>query len=147
MNLIEGLWCPEIMHGPHAYLRRSRSLDAQIALCPQRRTCVQAGGHIGIYPRKLSKFFECVYTFEPEPENFSCLVLNTRGMPNVLATPCFLGSDNLYRNLRKHSKSSGGHHAGEPSATGLATVTIDGYQFSDLDAMFVLCHVDNVSKE
>lgn len=137
MNFIEGLWCPDIMHGPHAYLRRSRSLDDQIVMCPQHRTCVQAGGHIGIYPAKLAKFFNLVYTFEPEPENFKCLELNTREFPNVVRRNGFLGSDHLNRDLRKHSKSSGGHQTGATSATGLPTATIDEYKFSDLDAMFL----------
>lgn len=137
MNLIEGLWCPDVMHGPHAFLRRSMSLDAQIALCPKKRRCVQAGGHIGIYPAKLSQLFELVYTFEPEPENFSCLELNTRDLPNVVATHAFLGSDTRNRELWKHSKSSGGHQTGDPLATGLQTMTIDSFQFTDLDAIFL----------
>lgn len=137
MNFIEGLWCPDIMHGPHAYLRRSRSLDDQIALCPQHRTCVQAGGHIGIYPAKLAKFFNLVYTFEPEPENFKCLELNTREFPNVVRRHGFLGSDHLNRDLRKHSKSTGGHQTGNTSVTGLSTATIDEYKFTDLDAIFL----------
>jgi len=37
---------------------------------------VQAGGCCGMYPRILSKFFQCVYTFEPSPLNFYALVNN-----------------------------------------------------------------------
>lgn len=137
MKLVGDLWCPDVMSGPHAYLRRSKSLDAQIALCPQKRTCVQAGGHIGIYPTKLAQHFERVYTFEPEPENFICLQLNTRKLKNVLIHDSFLGSDFQNRDLHKHSKSTGGHQTGFPNRTGIPTATIDAFQFMDLDAIFL----------
>ena len=39
-------------------------------------TVVQAGGHQGLYPRLLSDMFKFVYTFEPDPINFHCLVNN-----------------------------------------------------------------------
>lgn len=38
--------------------------------------CVQAGGATGLYPRLLSERFNRVYTFEPDYENFYCLVNN-----------------------------------------------------------------------
>jgi FkbM family methyltransferase len=37
---------------------------------------VQAGGHCGLYPLCLTDFFEIVFTFEPDPTNFYCLVNN-----------------------------------------------------------------------
>jgi len=40
------------------------------------RVVVQAGGNCGMYPRLLSQYFERVYTFEPDPLNFHCLVAN-----------------------------------------------------------------------
>jgi len=39
-------------------------------------TVVQAGGHQGLYPRCLSNIFDTVYTFEPHPANFECLLAN-----------------------------------------------------------------------
>ena len=42
----------------------------------QRREIIQAGGGSGMYPRLWSADFETVYTFEPEPRNFYCLVAN-----------------------------------------------------------------------
>jgi FkbM family methyltransferase len=38
--------------------------------------CVQAGGNMGMYPRILSDIFKIVYTFEPHPLSFHCLVQN-----------------------------------------------------------------------
>ncbi len=39
-------------------------------------TAVQAGGNMGMYPRLLAERFERVYTFEPHPLSFHCLVQN-----------------------------------------------------------------------
>lgn len=137
MNLIAGLWCPDVMHGPHAFLRRSLSLPAQITMARQHRTCVQAGGHIGIYPSILAAAFELVFTFEPEAENFECLELNTSHYPNVLRENCFLGANSDRRMLLKHSKSSGGHQTGPTTPDGIPTMTIDEMGITDLDAMFL----------
>lgn len=40
------------------------------------RNCIQAGGYNGLYARLFAEKFEHVYTFEPEPLNFYCLVNN-----------------------------------------------------------------------
>lgn len=44
--------------------------------CRDTRVVVQAGGNAGVWPKYLASHFEQVYTFEPEPDNFACLVLN-----------------------------------------------------------------------
>jgi FkbM family methyltransferase len=41
-----------------------------------KNTVVQAGGNCGLYARFYGNYFETVYTFEPNPSNFSCLKLN-----------------------------------------------------------------------
>ena len=45
--------------------------------------CLQAGGNVGIWPKILSGFFKSVYTFEPDLENFNCLLANLHGIKNV----------------------------------------------------------------
>lgn len=137
MKMVAGLWCPDVMHGPHAFLRRSTSLPAQIALTRQHRTCVQAGGHIGIYPRILAAAFEYVHTFEPEAENFECLVRNTADDSNIYKTNGFLGANPDRRMLLKHSKSSGGHQTGPSNSDGILVMTIDEMGLTDLDAIFL----------
>ncbi len=51
-------------------------LDSIIARVPQKRVAVQAGGNLGIYPKRLAAAFETVYTFEVAPELFSALYAN-----------------------------------------------------------------------
>ena len=40
------------------------------------RICVQAGGYMGIWPKRLSLVFDTVYTFEPTRDAYACLVAN-----------------------------------------------------------------------
>jgi FkbM family methyltransferase len=37
---------------------------------------VQAGGNVGVWPRWLCLKFKYVYTFEPDPVNFRCMIAN-----------------------------------------------------------------------
>jgi FkbM family methyltransferase len=52
--------------------------DLQYALThvKNQNVCVQAGGNVGIWPKRLGELFKTVYTFEPDPENFNCLARN-----------------------------------------------------------------------
>lgn len=52
---------------------------------------VQAGGFIGMWPARLAKFFERVYTFEPIPHLRECVVKNTNHLPGVRVFPNVLG--------------------------------------------------------
>ncbi|MDH5244815.1 MAG: FkbM family methyltransferase [Betaproteobacteria bacterium] len=51
-------------------------LDAVVARTPGRTAVVQAGGSIGIFPKRLAMSFQTVYTFEPSPEVFPVLCRN-----------------------------------------------------------------------
>src|SRR4029077_14552599 len=50
----------------------------------RRRTVVQAGGNIGIFPTIYADYFEEVHTFEPEKENQIALAFNVQ---------CLLGDE------------------------------------------------------
>ncbi len=57
---------------------------------PKRGVVVQAGGNVGVLAMALSKHFGKVYTFEPDDDNFRCLVHNVTA-PNVVKTQVALG--------------------------------------------------------
>lgn len=59
-------------------------------LCQQKRVCVQAGGNGGLWPDKLARIFDIVYTFEPDPILFRCLVHNNPH-ENLIFTQSALG--------------------------------------------------------
>lgn len=60
--------------------------------CKKFNTVVQAGGFNGLYPKLLSNLFKTVYTFEPDPINFYCVVRNNQN-PNVLKFNAALGNE------------------------------------------------------
>ena len=41
-----------------------------------RRVVVQAGGAVGVWPKRFAQLFDAVYSFEPFPESFHCLCVN-----------------------------------------------------------------------
>jgi FkbM family methyltransferase len=134
-HFINGWWCPDILSGPGSFLRRAEDLPRALARLPKARSCVQAGGHIGIYPRLLSPVFERVYTFEPEAQNFSCLVKNNESDGKIFPMRAFLGAERGGRAIRQHPKSSGGHSLGDVGA--IPMFPIDDLNLQDCDALFL----------
>jgi len=57
-------------------IRDLRSLDYVIARTPRRKVAVQAGGNLGLFPKRLAEVFAAVYTFEPDKVLFSYLEHN-----------------------------------------------------------------------
>ena len=118
---------------PCAYLRRAEDLKIQVPYARSRRAAVQAGGHIGVYPQLLAAQFERVYTFEPELENFRCLVQNCQAS-NIYAARGIVSDTHGCVELRI-SKGSGGHSVGGAGA--IPAWRIDDLQLSDCDAIFL----------
>jgi FkbM family methyltransferase len=58
----------------------------------RRRVAVQAGGNCGLMVRPLAHAFETVYTFEPHPVNFACLVHNLHDEANVIKLQACVGA-------------------------------------------------------
>jgi FkbM family methyltransferase len=79
--MIEALdWPWEKFRGSKSALkwarRDLRDLAELVAMTPDRRVAVQAGGNLGIFPKFLARHFAAVYTFEPGPALFPSLVRN-----------------------------------------------------------------------
>jgi FkbM family methyltransferase len=73
------------------WLRRDLpNLDRVVARVPQRRVAVQAGGNLGLFPKRLAATFETVYTFEPAPALFPLLLANAPE-PNIIRLQAALG--------------------------------------------------------
>ena len=54
-------------------------LRAAFPFVRQFGLAVDGGAHVGSWTRELCRRFEVVHAFEPEPQNFDCLVANTEG--------------------------------------------------------------------
>jgi FkbM family methyltransferase len=84
--------------------------------CKEKRVAVQAGGCQGMYPRLLSQMFQMVYTFEPDPLSFHCLVANCQ-QDNIIKIQSALGREPALihvqrspdpRNVGMHTVKPGG---------------------------------------
>ncbi len=131
MIQIKGLWWPDDVGTKWEHsLNHVHSLEWAIAACKQRRTAVQAGGNIGLWPRRMAECFQRVYTFEPEPISRACLEKNV--LSNVVVLPLALGDredgtcDIKRRSLGSHTVTAG---------TSVQVVTIDSLKLTDVDLL------------
>ena len=79
MKRVSSWWAPDAdTKSVTIIIQESSRIPRYLRHVPEdrRRTCVQAGGHVGIYPTILAEHFDNVLTFEPEPENWECLKAN-----------------------------------------------------------------------
>lgn len=87
-------------------------LDVAKSFCRGRRAVVQAGGNLGIYPKRLAMLFKTVYTFEPAAELFPLLMANAPES-NIVKFQAALGCDRGLVgtcNVRRDGKAN--HHEG-----------------------------------
>lgn len=87
------VWPSDDRMGAQYILEEAKNIPLFLAKVPGRRTCIQAGGNVGVYPLALAKQFEAVYTFEPEKENYRCLKINTAHVKNVFTENMALGAE------------------------------------------------------
>lgn len=95
--------------------------------------CIQAGGNLGLYPRLLANRFKTVYTFEPDPLNFHCLVNNCQ-VDNVIKVNAALGEDNSFCSVLRNHRSNVGMHRTIKDVNGtIPILAIDSLNFNDCD--------------
>lgn len=137
MKLVADWHCPDLLTGPGNYLNKTGDAQLALAHCRHRRTAVQAGGHIGTWPVMLAAEFSQVLTFEPDFENFACLVRNLaeRQLPRVFAARGILGKSRGPHSLRQSIKSTGQHRVGRGES--VPCYRIDDLGLPDLDAIFL----------
>jgi FkbM family methyltransferase len=98
---------------------------------------IQAGGNLGMYPRFLSNRFNMVYTFEPDPLNFHCLVNNNQ-VNNVVKINAALGKTNGFVDIFRYNRSNVGMHRVEENPIGLyPMLSIDSMNFHTCDMIML----------
>ena len=106
------LWWPltqnvEGARNAHRYImKRITDVDLTVQRCKHTRVCVQAGGHIGLWPLRLAKTFDKVYTFEIDPNCYEALKNNCEGYSNVIHSPKGLGSGESVAMAEPHAVGS-----------------------------------------
>lgn len=131
-------WWPDYDHRPDANYRRvvARLPDADIAARYSRRhdLVVQAGGHLGFWPLRLSTQFSRVLTYECDPVCFRCLQLNVADTPNVSAHPHALGASMGSARMRKHP-SAGSWCIADDGTVPVRQITVDSLSLEHCDAL------------
>lgn len=94
------------------YKESTDFMSTAIKLIPfaDRKVVVQAGGCIGTHPMFLSPRFDKVYTFEPDPVNFRCMVHNLAGYDNVEMYRGALGDKAGFFEMHHVPKGIGSHY-------------------------------------
>lgn len=137
-----GLWWPDHDQLPgrvHAYLQAHLTdMDAAIGRCGRKRVCLQAGGHVGLWPLRLAEHFDRVITFEAERALYRCLKQNIAGRRNITAHHQALGSEAGEVRLLPHEQSGSWavSRDGHADCT-VAQVTVDSLQLPVLDALIL----------
>ena len=94
MKEIDGFWWPRNDKDCHpAVLKEVYKIGLLDKYLKKKDVVIQAGGNVGVFPRELAKSFKEVYTFEPDRENFDCLVRNCPE-DNIFPYYAALGKDN-----------------------------------------------------
>ncbi len=140
-NVIEGytfkrglLW-PEEDDATRAQLHLTISdIEVVYQHCRDFRVVVQAGGNCGLWPEKLGKRFETVYTFEPDPVNFRCLCANAPA-ENIYKFNAALGDKHGGVDLVRDPKRVGAHYV--QGAGPIPTMLVDDLKLDVCDLVYL----------
>ena len=109
-----------------------------LANTKERGVIVQAGGCMGMYPRLWSEHFATVYTFEPEPTNFYCLVANCPS-DRIIKVQAALSDQPCMCRLSAGLSYNAGAYALESEPGGTLTMRLDSLAFDRIDAIQLDC--------
>jgi len=93
---------------------------------------VQAGGNFGLWAHALCGLFDHVYTYEPHPENFFCLVRNCPE-ENIYKFQAGLSDEPAVMSMEGEARNAGAYQMGGPGY--LPTVRLDDFAFPAMDLL------------
>lgn len=100
-----------------------------LALIPsnRRRCAIQAGGAMGVWPYEISNHFQKVFTFEPNVDNFECLVRNIADKSNIIATNAGLSDTRGFCTTKLHDSeiNNAGAYYTLPASKGVPQLILD----------------------
>jgi FkbM family methyltransferase len=97
-----------------------------------RRTVLQAGGALGMYPRLWAETFEKVVTVEPCPDSFAVLAQNCN-YPKIHRIQAALGETNGTTILHRYGPSNVGMHSITRANQGGEDVIVPMIRIDDLE--------------
>jgi FkbM family methyltransferase len=135
-----GCYWPDYDHKPEACFKRvmGRITDQDFAIgyAREHRVCVQAGGHAGLWPKRLAAKFDLVYTFEPDPILYRCLELNIKGDRKIRPYQQALATEEGQLALRPHV-SAGSWRIDDEGTVPVWGTTIDNLALEACDVIYL----------
>jgi FkbM family methyltransferase len=141
-----GWWRPSAEE-PHPVDSQLAECTGQIARAMEylphdrRRTVLQAGARVGLWPLMLAPLFQRVIAFEPDCDNYACAVRNVKEKPGVELCWAALGNKDGTAHLMRSSESTGMHYVAPDEPQELAAPVemkrVDSLLLRDLDAIFL----------
>jgi len=104
--------------------------DAAIALCPNRRTAVDVGAHVGLLSYWMAKDFAHVESFEPVAAHRECFEANIDSV-NVFLHACALGEERGNIGMVTAPTSSGDSRVSGPGD--IPMLKLDDFNLEDVD--------------
>ncbi len=136
LKKVNGFMFPgEDREGAEAMFLTLPDLEAYYPFCQKFDVAVQAGGNVGVWPKKIAEKFKAVYTFEPDHENFGCMNFNLMDAPNVIKMQEALGSHPGTVGLHRVPQNAGAHYVEGPGI--IPTLRIDDLGLSGLDFLML----------
>lgn len=123
-------WPDDVAERWRHSLRHVEALDWTLKRCAGRRTAVQAGGNMGLWPRKMAEAgFRRVLTFEPDDRSRACLAKNVPAHVEVFS--CALGAEAGQCAIAH--KSLGSHRVVEGASVNV--LPLDHFGLSEVDLL------------
>jgi FkbM family methyltransferase len=142
MKLYSNYYWPDAdQRTAEAVMREVALLPSYLKHCKSKRTCIQAGGNVGVYAQELSRSFDLVITIEPDPDNWACLTKNVVS-PNIVAHHAAIGDTrgrvSTFR--QPHEEANYGATMVQASEIGVPVKVVDDAGLGELD--FLLLDVE-----
>ena len=102
--------------------------------CRDYRTCIQAGGNIGIWPVALARKFKKVITVEPDAANYEALTKNIGAFPNIEYQRAAFGMDSGTGSIYINQEGNVGALQVK-EGTDFRIITIDSLNIHDCDLL------------
>jgi FkbM family methyltransferase len=109
-------------------------LEVYYPFCRRFDVAIQAGGNVGVWPKKMASKFKTVYTFEPDPENFACLVGNLLDT-GVIKLQAALGNERGPVGMHRTPLNVGAHYV--EGKGHIPTIRIDDLELPMLDFLML----------
>lgn len=133
MKLVNNFYFPDYdTQCSAAVFKELSKLPFILNQCTSLEAVVQAGGNVGTFPVELAKSFEHVYTFEPDPDNWECLIANTKAVPNIYCSKVGLSNVGCKGSMYQPDRADNcGSLAIEEGEGDIRVIPLDSLNISD----------------